>query len=90
MITEALPVITGELSLIQDTIIGELTSLYHIEADLSILPTEFYDGDYVVIPKFAEQVLPTKNKTMQDDMVVKEIPTAEVSNPAGGLTLTIG
>ena len=49
-----------------------------------------YTGDYVVIPTFRDQVLETKNKTMEDDVTVKEIPVAEVSNPAGGLTLTIG
>lgn len=90
MITEALPVITGELSLIQDTIIGELTSLYHIEADLSILPTEFYDGDYVVIPKMEQQKLTTKDKTMRDDVTVEEIPVYRTENISGGYTVIIG
>lgn len=49
-----------------------------------------YEGPYEVTPNFTDQVLETAEKMMSDDMVVKEIPVAEVSNPAGGLTLTIG
>lgn len=51
---------------------------------------DYYEGDYEVIPMFTDQVLTTQNKTMKEDFTIKEIPVAEVSNPAGGLTLTIG
>ena len=53
-------------------------------------PVDPYTGDYVVTPTFQVQTLATKHKTMEDDVTVNEIPVAEVSNPAGGLTLTIG
>lgn len=50
-----------------------------------------YTGDTVVIPRaFESQVLPTQNKTVTDDITVTEIPYTEVSNLAGGLTVSIG
>ena len=53
------------------------------------LPT--YDGEYIVTPKpFEEQVLETKNKSMTDDVTVREIPYSEVTNPEGGKTINIG
>lgn len=77
------------------TISGELTPLQNVSGNLS-LPTERitpyipYEGPYEVIPDFIDQTLETATKIMSDDVVVKEIPVAEVSNPAGGVTLTIG
>ena len=49
-----------------------------------------YDGPYEVTPRFYEQTLETKNKLMTDDVTVEIIPAHEVTNPAGGLTVTIG
>ena len=49
-----------------------------------------YVGDYTVIPKFREQVLPTHHKNMAADVVVTTIPVEQVSNPGGGYTITIG
>lgn len=48
-----------------------------------------YTGDYEVTPKLTDQTLPTKDKSMTDDVVVKEVPVARVSNPSGGKTCTI-
>jgi hypothetical protein len=59
-------------------------------AAIEVLAGDTYKGDYVAITRFSDQVFETKDKTMNDDFVVKEIPCAEVTNPAGGLTLTIG
>ena len=40
-----------------------------------------YDGEYEVTPKtYDEQVLPTKNKRMINNLTVKKIPQYEVSN----------
>lgn len=48
-----------------------------------------YEGPYEVIPKpWLDQVLPTKDKTMTDDVTVFEVPYAEVANPHG-TTVTI-
>jgi len=59
-----------------------------ISGDSSQLP--FYEGDYCVTPSVNEVVLPTKNKSMVDDVTVFQIPYSSVSNPAGGETITIG
>ncbi len=42
-----------------------------------------YEGPYEVNPKRRDQILPTKNKTMTDNVTVKEVPWIEVSNPEG-------
>ena len=48
-----------------------------------------YEGSYELVPKLEDQVLPTKEKSMMQDLVVKEVPVARVSNPSGGKTCTI-
>lgn len=50
----------------------------------------FYTGDYTVTPTKRQIVLPTKHKSMSDDVTVFQIPYAEVQNQGGGLTATIG
>lgn len=50
----------------------------------------YYEGEYEVIPSIEEQVLETNRKYMKDDVMVKEIPYAEVTNLANGITVTIG
>lgn len=51
---------------------------------------ENYTGEYEVIPKaFQSQELKTKGLVLNDNIVVKEIPYAEVSNLGGGVTITI-
>lgn len=60
-----------------------------IQTGGEIIPT--YEGEYEVIPRVDEPVvLHTKAKRMNDDVTVKKIPQYEVSNAAGGKTLTIG
>ena len=45
---------------------------------------ETYDGEYTVIPQaHAEQVLPTRNKHMTDDVTVMRVPYFETSNIYG-------
>lgn len=51
---------------------------------------EPYTGEYEVMPKFETQELATKNKQMKDNVKIQSIPVYEVSNPTGGITLTIG
>ena len=54
-------------------------------ADLPI-----YDGDYFVTPAATAQTLRTAQKKMIEDMVIKAIPYAEVTNTSNGKTVTIG
>lgn len=73
-----------------DITIENVTDEIELEIDSSGYIPETYDGPYEVTPDFNDQVLETEDLLMSDDVIVKEIPVAEVSNPAGGLTLTIG
>lgn len=53
------------------------------------LPT--YDGSFVVTPSADnDQRLLTAGKYNESDITVEKIPYAEVSNPAGGVTVIIG
>lgn len=57
------------------------------------LPTsdiKAYHGTYSVTPTLNEQTLATANKYLSRDIIVQSIPVAEVSNSAGGTTITIG
>lgn len=49
-----------------------------------------YRGEYRAIPTFEQQTFPTANKQMMQDFTIEEIPYAEVANPSGGMTITIG
>lgn len=49
-----------------------------------------YNGSYDVIPKIEAQTLYTKDKLMLDDVNIRSIPRADVSNVQGGVTITIG
>lgn len=49
-----------------------------------------YEGSYTVIPRIVEQILPTKKRSMEEDMTVEPINYLEVDNPQGGKTVTIG
>lgn len=49
-----------------------------------------YVGSYEVIPKIEDQLLPTKEKYLQNDIKIKSIPYYEVSNNNGGITVIIG
>lgn len=52
-------------------------------------PPDYYEGEYNVIPKTAEQKLDTKQKTMRSDVTVEKIPVHEFSNDSG-TTIVIG
>ncbi len=51
---------------------------------------EEYTGAYTLIPSSAAQTLYTAEKYLSRDIRINEIPYAEVSNGAGGNTVTIG
>lgn len=57
---------------------------------VTIEATEYYKGEYKITPKTESQTLATAQKKMSDNLVVKAIPYYEVSNTAGGTTVTIG
>lgn len=49
-----------------------------------------YEGEYNVIPKVQAQTLKTRNRTLDRDIIIEEIPVIKTSNEAGGNTVTIG
>lgn len=51
---------------------------------------EVYEGEYIVTPKVESQTLDTAQKLMRADVLIKEIPYAEVTNTSNGKTVTIG
>ena len=96
---------TGSLNIIDGTISGTLSSTKQeitgalsnanqvISGRVDIAPIDFretYDGEYVVVPKInVDQTLETKDKVMEDDVLVLKIPYYETSNEAGGTTVYI-
>ena len=51
---------------------------------------DVYEGDYNVIPRVYQQILPTKDKLMLDDVTVEVIPLSKTINLSNGFTVTIG
>lgn len=59
--------------------------------ELTVIHTDdYYTGDYEVTPHVYQQILPTNQKLMTDNVLVYGIPIQKVSNPKGGNTATIG
>lgn len=71
--------------------VGVLTGSLSLAVSV-VVPDEWdvYEGDYDVIPKVTEQVLPTAEKYLYDDVTVRKIPYYEASNSSGGNTVYIG
>lgn len=63
-----------------------------IEIELSVsfggCEHEYYNGAYVLTPMSVDQTMHTKEKLMRDNVLFKEVPTAEVGNNTG-YTFTI-
>lgn len=53
-------------------------------------PLPWYEGEYVITPRFTEQVLETKQRSMSENVTVEKITTLEVDNEAGGVTYIFG
>lgn len=51
---------------------------------------DYYDGAYDVTTLITAQRLPTRSKTMRDDVRIDMIPTREIQNAAGGVTFIVG
>lgn len=48
-----------------------------------------YTGEYEITPTVDGQTIPTAQKFMTDDMIIKAIPFYNVSNTSGGSTVYI-
>ena len=60
-----------------------------VVSGLLVMDTDPYEGTYEVVPDADGRILPTRSKTMLDDVTVHPIPYQETSNEAGGLTVSI-
>lgn len=65
-------------------------SLSAIAAEVVSVGGDPYAGEYEVDPDFTGHTLPTKNKLLLENVVVKPIEVASVSNTSGGKTVYIG
>lgn len=65
-------------------------SLSAIAAEVVPVGGDPYAGEYEVDPDFTGHTLPTKNKLLLENVVVKPIEVASVSNTSGGKTVYIG
>ena len=50
----------------------------------------YYDGSYIVDSTYHEQILPTMEKSMAEDVIVNPISITYIENSAGGYTAVIG
>lgn len=51
---------------------------------------EHFQGEYIISPKINSQIMSTKDKVMDDDVLIKEIYINETENSSNGLTVQIG
>lgn len=69
------------------------TQIVDVEIESDMVPVgdyEEYEGDYLVVPKFENQTLETKDKVMGFNVEIKPIPVEKVANTSGGNTVIIG
>lgn len=87
----ALETLSGSIAA-EASLSGVLSCVGGLSGKVSITKEyDIYDGDYKIVPgTFGEQVLPTSNRVLKEDVVVKEIPFYETSNDSGGITAYIG
>ena len=50
---------------------------------VEVNPYEFYEGNYTFTSSTANQIVETKEKVLQDNIIIFKIPTEEVPNEAG-------
>lgn len=88
---QALETLSGSISA-ESSLAGELSSVGGLNGKVSVTREyDIYGGEYRVVPKaFELQVLPTSNRVLKEDVVVREVPFYEVSNDSDGVTAYIG
>ena len=67
--------------------VGGITGRIYVSAEYQ---NEAYKGPYEVEPSSEEQTLLTKDKHMAEDLIIRPIPYAEVTNTSQGITAMIG
>lgn len=77
----------GSLPTVTEDDNGKVLQVVDGKWSISELPE--YDGAYSVTPAASEQILQTANKMMKSNVIIESVPYNEVTNPAGGTTVTI-
>lgn len=58
--------------------------------DVQIIEGQHYTGSYIVTPlAYNDQELLTKNRVLDDNIIVQKVPKYETSNLSGGMTVYI-
>lgn len=79
-------VLTGTVNKTLGVLKGKISKPTLVTGDLPI-----YDGPHIITPLVDNpQILSTAGRYTKHDIIVEEIPYAEVSNSAGGTTVIIG
>ena len=73
---------------------GTLMEVGTFQGELGVFltsgPRKTYDGETVIVPRAAEDVvLPTKNAYMPDNITVRKVPSYSTDNLSGGKTVYI-
>lgn len=68
---------------------GFLSNAFIGSVNITKLEYPAYDGEYEITPRAEAQVLQTAMRTLEDDILIKEIPYFDVSNEYGR-TIYIG
>lgn len=84
----------GQLPLSQRVPVSQRAFAQRVEVRPSVFidagDVKEYEGPYDVTPSVAGETLPTRDRLLAEDVEVRGIPYAEVSNESGGLTASIG
>ena len=85
-----IPTITGSISA-EGALSGSLAQEQSLKGTVSqqIEHDTYYDGPYEITPRVLGQTMATADKVMRTDVVIKDIPYSETTNPGGGTTVVI-
>ena len=71
--------------------VGIESEMYGVDMETGVIVGGIpYTGSYEVTPRVSEQIMPTRMRTLSDDMTVHAIPYTRTTNIAGGYTAIIG
>lgn len=74
---------TVDVSFDNDTVIISSSDETNIESDTFVFVGTLYDGTYEITPKVEGQSMPTKDRYMEQDVIVHGVPRYDVSNQYG-------
>ena len=69
---------------------GEVAFQINFTESIAPKDIEPYAGDYEAVPRVTEQSLPTRDRWLSRDVIIRAIPYHEVENTECGTTAIIG